>query len=88
MNVIADISILISDDLEPENYFLTFYLHSVNECLSLWTGDAEYNMYEISSEMCLSDDFNGPEFQADAVQYEKRNARHKLITDSQIASSV
>ena len=88
LNVIEDIPIFMGDDSKPENYFPTFYIHSVNECLSLWTGDAEDYMYEINLEMCLFDDFNGPKFQTNIVQSEKRNAKHKFIIDYQIASRV
>ena len=77
LNGIEDVPIFMGDDSEPENYFPAFYIHSVNACLSLWTGDAEDNMYEINMEMCLSDEFNTPEFQTEVVHSEKSNARYK-----------
>ena len=51
VNIGEDIPIFTGDDSEPENSFPTFYIHGVNECLSLWTMDVEDYMYEINSEM-------------------------------------
>ena len=36
-------------DLEPETYVLTYFIHELNDCLSLWVGDAE-NLYWIKQE--------------------------------------
>ena len=39
-------------------------------------------MYEINSEMCLLEDFNGPVIQIDEVHREKRSACHIWVTET------
>ena len=43
-------------------------------------------MYEINSEMRLTEEFHGPIAQQDAVLRTKKSARHKLIVDYKSAS--
>ena len=88
MNVIEDITIFTGEDPEPENYFPTFHIHSVNACLSIWTGNAKNCMFHISSEMWLADELNTPEIKQDVIQKRERDARLKLITNFQIDSWV
>ena len=87
-DILEDVPIFTGDDSEPENFLPTFSIHAMNECLSLWTTDVEDYMYEINSEMRLSDKFNGPIVQQDAVQRTKKIARHKLIVGYKNASQI
>ena len=61
VNVIKVFPLFNDKDSELENFSPTFYIHNMNECLLLWTGDAENEMFDINSVMCLTDDLNGPE---------------------------
>ena len=61
VNVIEDIPRFTGKESELEFSLPTFYIHNMNACLSLWTGDAENYMFDINSEMCLVDVLNGPE---------------------------
>ena len=88
MDIFEDIPIFTGEDLEPEIYFPTFYIHGVNEYLSLWTTDVEDYMYKINSDIRLSDEFNGPIIQQDVVQRLKKIARHKLIVDYKATSRI
>ena len=76
----------IGDDSEPENFFPTFHIYNMNECLSLWTGDAQDYMLDINSEMCLTNDLEGPEINQDVIRGGKKDTRYKLITNYQVAS--
>ena len=62
INVFEDIPLFTGEDSNLENGFPTFYILSVkftvNECLSLWTGDAEDFMYEINFEMNFTEELN------------------------------
>ena len=57
--------------LKRKRFFPIFHVYNVSEWLSLWAGDAEDYMYAINSEMCLADDFNGPDIQQDVIQRDK-----------------
>ena len=54
-------------------------------------GDSEpenYFPFDINSEMCLADELNRPVIKQEVIQKEKRDARHKLITNYRVASQV
>jgi hypothetical protein len=82
----TSVPLFTGEDSDPENGFPTFCIHSINACLSLWTGDAKDFMYEINYEMCFAEELNGPVIQPNAIQKVKRGARHKLIVNYQIIS--
>ena len=76
-DILEDIPIFTGVDSVAENFFPTFYIPGMNECLSLRTTDIKYYMYEINPDIRLSDKFIGSVIQQDAVQRTEKNARHK-----------
>ena len=52
------------------------------------TGDTENHMHDINSEICFVDELSGSEIKQDAIQRREKDARHKLMTNYQIASRV
>ena len=58
-NVFEDIPLFTGEDSRPENSFPTFYIHSVNECLSLWKGDTE-DLCMKSNMKCILQKLNRP----------------------------
>ena len=61
-NTVEGFPVFDGDDSNPENKFLIYYIHNMNESLSLWTNDAEDFMYKIKLEMCLSKEFEALSF--------------------------
>ena len=54
------------------------YIHDLNECLTLWIGDAEDLMFQIQERMRLWPNLDYPLFEMNIVNEEKKVARHKL----------
>ena len=76
-----DIQLFDGSDSEPENTFPTFFIHEMNECLSLWVSDAENYMYDMDEEYTFSKDLDGISMAETVIKRGKKEARYKLITN-------
>ena len=79
-----DIQLTEDSDSEPENDFPTFFIHDLNECLSLRLSNAENYMYDMDEEYSFSEKLEGTSMSV--IKCSKKEARYLLVKNFCVAS--
>ena len=66
-------------DSETDSTIPIYHMHSLNDYLSLWTGDAEDFIFKTQERMQLWPNLEYLLFEINIVNEENKVARHKLI---------
>ena len=68
-----DINIPVDSDSEPENDFPTFFIHELNECLSVLVSDTENYMFDMDEEDSFSKALEVLSINENAFKMDKKN---------------
>ena len=75
-------------EAEYEVNLPVFFIHCINEALSMWVSYAETHMFQLVEHMECWDEIKGPMFEDDTMLKNEKEARYALVLNAKILFKV